>query len=189
MKVAPAWFPFWVSIVVVVLLAAGCSGDPAPSTSDAGTDASGANLAVEIGRNVDGQFQPFSDQDPTIEVVSGFQGGFHVGPALRIDSPAADKFITVVDYAVTDVDTGEALAAEPSKYRVDQSTWEPRPGGKRVRLWERYVLDVDGPDAVTGRTVRIDVDLKVEGGLGAGSDSVVVKVVDNVDETAGGGAR
>lgn len=171
-------------LALVVCACAGCpeGGGGSDAGQDAGFDVTPGQLDVQIGKNVDGQWQAFADDGATIEVVSGFQGGYHLGPALRIERPPADSFITVVDYSVTDVDTGEELAAEPSRYRVNERTWEPRPSGYFVRPWERYILDIDDPAKVEGRTVRISVEVTVEGGLGSGSDSVVVEVVDEVNE-------
>ncbi len=166
--------------VLCCALFAGCSGGSGGG-SDAGTDGGEPTLEVTLGKRAGERFEAFDSAEPAFEIISGFQGGFHIEPAIQLEPPDASTFITVVRYSVTDVDTGEVLSMEPSGYRIDSSGWRSQDGAL-VPRFERVVLDVVDPGEAAGRQVRIDVEVDVEGGLGHGSDSAVVDLVDEVDE-------
>lgn len=171
------------TLVVAALLLAGCpeGGGQSDAGTDSGWDVQPVELEVGLGRAEQDQFVEMTGSQPTLEVVSGFQGGYHIEPALRIEEPPVDEFITVVEYRVTDVDTGEVLTADPMSYRVDARAWNHQEGAY-VRTWERVILNVLEASEAAGRTVRIDVSVEVEGGLGGGQDSVTVDLVNEVDE-------
>ncbi|MFP4598197.1 MAG: hypothetical protein ACLFVJ_08095, partial [Persicimonas sp.] len=93
---------------------AGCSGG-AGGEGDAGTEDGGEpTLEVTLGKRAGEQFEAFDSDQPAFEIISGIQGGFHIEPAIQLEPPDASTFITVVNYTVTDVDTGEVLSEQPS---------------------------------------------------------------------------
>lgn len=166
-------------LIAVAVTFSSCT-DPGGG-SDAG-DTDPGTLGVELGKRTDQpEFASITQPGTDLELISGFQGGYHLEPALRIAHPGPDEFITVVDYAVVDTDTGESLEEEPGLYRVDQRAWTRADDGL-VRLWERVILAIDEPADAAGRRVRIEVDVDVEGGLGHGSDTLVVDIINEVDE-------
>lgn len=172
-------------VLAAAVLVAGCPDDPPESDAgiDGGTDADPPALLIELGERDDSSFVAFTDEQPTLEVVSGFQGGYHIEPALRMDGVEAGEFISVVSYRVTDVETGEVLTSDPTSYRINQRAWNHQPDVGYVRVWEQVILsNVIDPDDAAGRVVELEVDVEVEGGLGYGSDSVSVLLVNEINE-------
>lgn len=172
-------------ILAAGLVLTGCPENlPDPDAgSDAGADADPPALTVELGTRQETSFVSFDADQPALEVVSGFQGGYHIEPALRVEGVEADDFISVVSYRVSDAETGELLTSNPTKYRVNQGAWSFQPEVGHVRLWEQVVLrNLINPDDAAGRVVDIEVEVRVERGLGYGSESVSVLLVNDVNE-------
>lgn len=162
--------------------------DALADAGDAG-DTSGplleAQLLERAGTLSEPIFEPF-DGESTLEIVSGPQGGFHVELALRLEEPSEDSFITLMTWQMSDADTGEVLSQQPSSLRIDEHSWQRGDDGELLMPRHWLVLDVVDAADVEGRSVQIDVDVEVEGGLGHGSDSVEAELVDEVEEAMPG---
>jgi hypothetical protein len=172
-----------VALCALVFLSAcpgGGGSDAGPDAGDDAGDATPVPIESELGIADDG----FAElpEDPTLEVVSGFQGGFHIEPALRIAEPSVEEFITVVEYTVTDVDSGEVLSVDSFSYRVRHRAWNHEPGVGYTRSWEQVILDVVDGDEAAGRTVRVDVRVEVEETHAVGSASAEYNLVNEIDE-------
>jgi hypothetical protein len=152
-------------------------------SSDAGHDAGETSIEVELGMRSDPD-HAFTDfpAGATLEVISGFQGGYHIEPAIRLAETEVDEFITVVEYTITDVDSGQLLSNQPFSYRVQHSAWNHEPGVGYTRTWERVILDVIDGDEAAGRSVRIDVRIHVEETNAIGTDSAEIDIVNEVNE-------
>lgn len=174
---------FWLLLVAALLLA-GCPEEPPDSDAghDGGADGSPPAIEVELGGRQDGSFVKVTEEEPTLEVVSGFQGGYHIEPGLRMETIGAEEFISVVEYRVTDAETGELLSSDPMSYRINQRAWNYEPGVGHFRVWEQVILNVIDPDDAAGRLVDIDVRVFVEGGLGEGTDAMTVRLINEVNE-------
>jgi hypothetical protein len=168
-----------IALCALLFLSACPEGDENP---DAG-DVEEVPIEVELGMRFAPDYEFIElPPDPTFEIVSGFQGGYHIEPALRIAQPEASEFISVVDYTVTDVDTGEIFTDDPYQYRVSQREWDFEPGLGYVRTWEQIILDFIDDDDAAGRSVRIDVRVHVEETNAVGTDSAVVEIVNETNE-------
>ena len=179
------WFPSLLAVAALLLLS-GClppgSNNGNNGSADAASDVVEGDFVATLGKSNQGDYEEFSSS-PTLEVVSGFQGGFHIEPALKIEELEAEEFFAVVTYHVEDVDSGEMLEQSPSMYRVDQSAFETS-GDALLRNYERIILSVSTADDAAGRTVEVSVDVEIEG-IGVVSTSRTVELVDEVDEFGG----
>lgn len=184
----------FVGVVLGALVLWGCPAEEPPQTGDAGADtaadAAGPLLEARVlkpaGMGSNPTYEPFDGPEPTLEIVSGPQGGYHVEVALQIEEPSEASFITVVSWSLSHAETGDVLSRQPSSLRIDDRGWERGDDGELLlpRYW--LVLDIVDAADVEGETVQLDVELEVEGGLGHGSDSVEVELVDEVDEAMPG---
>lgn len=173
----------WCFVALSALFFLSACPDGGEGTTDAGHDVADVEevpIESELGIADDG----FAElpANPTLEVVSGFQGGFHIEPALRIAEPEVTEFITVVEYEVTDVDTGELLSNDPFLYRVRHRAWNHEPGVGYTRSWEQVILNIVDADQAAGRTVRVDVRVHVEETNAVGTDSAEYDIVNEIDE-------
>lgn len=153
--------------------------------NDAGADSGDVvedAFELELGKSNQGEFEAFSGQ-PELEVVSGFQGGFHLEPAIRMDGLGRDEYFAIVTYSVVDTDTGQALHRSPSTYRVNESAFE-REGSAWIRSYDRVILEVNTASDAAGREVELNVSVEIEG-YGRASTFVTASLVDEIDETGG----
>jgi len=161
------------SFALVVLLApvaAGCH-PPSEGGSDGGTDTEGdgwtpEELSVEAGRLVDGgaTFEPYADGgDAEIELVAGFQGGFHVEPDLRLTDLDSDAFTTVIDYVVERTSNGERVN-RPSEFTIrSEFGWEELDSGW-VHRGNQVIFDINRPAQIVGDEVELQVSVDLESG-------------------------
>jgi hypothetical protein len=171
------------AMLVATCLLFGCPppGGDNNGTADAG-DVEEAPFDVEIGKSSQGDYAEFS-ATPQLEVVAGFQGGFHIEPALKISQLQPDAFFAVISYRIEDVDSGETLHQSPSMYRVDEGAFDAS-AGAWFRNYDRVILSVSTASEAAGRTVDLFVEVEIEG-LGTASVSRTVELVDEVDEFGG----
>ena len=171
-------------VVAAIALLAGCA-DPEGENPDAGSDAGDASesLEVELGRRIDpAEHDPLPDSGAVFEIISGFQGGYHIEPTLRMKDPGPDEFITLIDYELIDPETGEEVTMEPSRYRGNEAGWTRVPPDSYVRTYQQFILDTFDPEELVGRSFELRVRVEVEDGGGTGSDSAMIELVDEVDE-------
>jgi hypothetical protein len=135
-----------------------------------------AALAVELGAGRT-QFEPFDEESPSLEVVSGPQGGWHFELTLRLDG--YDGRPLALDYRARD-DAGDSVGF-PATYLVSSEKFVATGDGQHVRVGDRVVLEIDGPRAVAGNELVVSCEASHDGAVLA-SDEQRVSVVDEVNE-------
>ena len=132
---------------------------------DAEPDARGASeFSLQLGRPADQGmgFEPYASSDPELEIVRGFQGGFHLEPSLYITELDRRDFTAVIDYQVVRLSDGESLI-RPTEYTIDQAGWISWADGY-VHHSNPVIFTASQPSEVTGTEVRLQVTVRLEGG-------------------------
>ncbi len=160
--------PWWTAQAFGCIAALGACGVPEVSEP--------ATLAVELGAGRT-QFEPFDEEAPSLEVVSGPQGGWHFELTLRLDG--YDGRPLALDYRALN-DAGDSLGF-PAMYLVSSEKFVAMGDGQHVRVGDRVVLEIDGPRAVAGDELVVSCEASRDGAVLA-SDERWVSVVDEVNE-------
>ncbi|MFB6264136.1 MAG: hypothetical protein ABEL76_11005 [Bradymonadaceae bacterium] len=120
-------------------------------------------------------FRPYGDE-PELDLVHGSQGGWHVWPHIRLTGVPWEKeqIKTRLEAVIFDRSSGEELTKE-TKYTVRHYAWKPV-GEGYVHKMLPVIFDIDSPDEVVGREVRVEVELKLigDGSASASTDAVIV---------------
>ncbi|MGM0555259.1 MAG: hypothetical protein ACQEVA_02675 [Myxococcota bacterium] len=171
------------ALLVAAFFSSACPppGEGNNGNTDAG-DVEQASFDVRLGKSDQGTYTEFSST-PQLEVVAGFQGGFHVEPALKVEQLQPDEFFAVVSYRIEDVNTGETIHRSPAMYRVDEGAFE-QSGEAWLRNYDRVILEVNTAGEAAGRTVDVFVEVEIEG-MGTAGASQTVELVDEIDEIGG----
>ncbi len=117
---------------------------------------------------------PLADGDD-IELVAGFQGGWHVETAIRlfgIDVEGATLRITARNAI------GERLTI-PLQRRLTLSRVEVE-DDHLLRSGDQLVFDIRMPSAVTGSLCQIEAEIEEASGIRTQA-SLMLRVVDNVE--------
>lgn len=126
---------------------------------------------LELGTGLDA-WQALEEGDP-VELVAGLQGGWHLDAAVRFDGFGPGGVELVYD-AVRDDGTPVGLTTVatlgPGRVLEDEQGF--------LRLGDRVVLDIEGPEDVVGAEVVVRVSAVL--GEATWSDERVVVVVDEV---------
>lgn len=172
------------SLVVVLLVgAAGCPVDskpedpPLPDTRvpdgrDGGDEMPGPDADRECregGDLVIGQtsadrasFTPYSEADAEVRLVHGFQGGYHVEPAVYVPDGPDGEFESDVYYDVWQLADGERLNRR-RRYLVTHHGWLDYEGGL-LHHSNPVILAVSSPEALVGDRVCLEVRVDIAGG-------------------------
>lgn len=162
----------WAAVAAAVV--SGCGGfaaDPA-----GGSSGPGEALAVELGGGRT-EFVELTGDRPELEVVSGPQGGWHFELTLRLTN--YDGGDLVLDYRARD-EAGADLGFS-AQYAVDAERLLELDDGRHVRVGDRVVLDVTGPEVVADTNVVVECRA-LRGTEELASDTRTVRAVDRVDE-------
>ena len=149
-----------------------CSNEPTPDQPPDVTSA----LSIELGAGRTA-FSPFDDASPSLEVVSGPQGGWHLELTLRLVGYDGNELM--LDYLAL-ADTGESLGF-PASYVVSAQKLLPVSDGSHHRLGDRVVLQIEGPDRVANQQIEVSCDASLDG-VSLAYDARSVWVRDEVDE-------
>lgn len=196
----------WLLVLgVVVLLATGASCGPKPNPGDdagdggdwtldggdstdggeAGADGGGdGDLSMTLGRlnTEERSFEKYPVGEARVEVVSGFQGGFHVEPSILLQGVEADPFEAELEYEVRDRDSGEVMT-RPTLYNIE-SRWgwlEYKKGDGVVHHSNPVIFDgIAGPEDVEGEKVILWVRAKI---METGAEVEVEKEAEIINET------
>lgn len=185
----------WVGVAfAVMLLGTGCyrpgngSGDASSDTSDSEEVSDGAemsdgtwepgDLTLEAGRLVGDadSFEAYADDgSAVIELVMGFQGGYHIEPALRLQGVETSGLETEIEYVVTRTSNGNRLN-RPSEFRIGRRGWEERETGY-IHRSNPVIFDIQRPSDIVGDEVELQLRVDVDSG-GRGTTRVVGTIVD-----------
>ena len=155
------------------LLLMGC-GDDAGSMPDGGGiegDAAGA-ARVELGTGNSG-FISIPADAPTLELVAGTQGLWHVEATVRFWDLEPDQL--TLEYFATPVGASAPVNV-PAAYRLTRARVVPE-GDHWLRLGDLIVFDITMPSDVVGRDVELVVRMTEPGGRSA-EDRRVVRILD-----------
>ena len=162
--------------VIALVLLAGCAGST--PASDASADAIAREPSVQIGTGLS-SFAPFAEETPTLELVMGIQGGWHLELAARLvgfDAPSVVLEWTVVRSSDAAVLARLPLRVGPRGLAADGDGW--------VRLAERVILDIGAPSEVAPGMLEITL-VASDGFDHRATDARVVRLVDEIDELGG----
>lgn len=123
---------------------------PAGSEGIGGSPLPTEPLELELGAGRT-EFVELSEDTPTLEIVSGPQGGWHLEVTLQLTH--YDGAPLVLDYQARTLD-GRSLGF-PAEYAVDADRLLEEEGGRFLRVGDRVILDVTGPEVVEGLEVRV----------------------------------
>ncbi|MCA9563575.1 MAG: DUF4876 domain-containing protein, partial [Myxococcales bacterium] len=122
---------------------------------------------LEIGTGFQ-EFVGLSDGD-SVELVAGFQGGWHVDTAVRLDGFGPDGVLLVYDAVDGE---GERVSFE-TQALLAQTAVLPSDQGW-VRLGDRVVFDIDDAAAAIGTTIVLRVTAQLDGQTWSDERSVIV---------------
>lgn len=113
------------------------------------------DVSIEIGTGYEA-FIPLAPGDD-VELIAGFQGGWHVDAAVRLSGVGPDGVLLVYDAIASD---GERISFETQAV-LTQNGLLPE-GEGWVRLGDRIVMDILDTDAVEGAelTLRVTAQFK-----------------------------
>lgn len=189
----------WGMAVGAALVAAavwGCSdgeGDqPGSDTEDwsTSTDVSGDadttesnpeptdGLSLALGRPADGGegFEAYAEEDAEIELVHGFQGGYHIEPVLYLSGIEREGFEADVEYVVEERESGQQVN-RTSEFQIGRFGLNEYEGGYLYHS-PPVVFEVESPSEITGAEIRLEVSLDVVGG----SSTTTTRIATIVDE-------
>lgn len=167
--------------LALVLVLASCDASPSEVTSDAsetqesdtqdsGTEQPDVEPLLELEAGLT-ECRPLVDGDP-VELVAGFQGGWHVDLCVRGEGLAPDGLW--LDYEARDPQTGASLSYETQALLGENNVLWTDEGW--LRLGDRVVFDIEAPEQVVGSEVCLFVE--VDGESWSGEDSRCVTIVD-----------
>ena len=162
----------------------GDAGDLGDSGGDGGP---AAQETLDVGDFDGATFTSWVDQtDPHVEIISGFQGGFHTQPvALLSGDYARDALVGTISFEYVDETTGGVITM-PSSFQFDGTWWQVHGGGAFRFQPPPVRFDVDDPSEIAGdqATLTVSVDFS-DPTLDDLEVSVTVTLVDEVDELSG----
>ncbi|MEM9068990.1 MAG: hypothetical protein AAGE52_10810 [Myxococcota bacterium] len=159
----------------VLFSACGSVSDDVDASSDSGDPDSGsvATHYVELGTGQE-RFVPVTDVGSRVELVAGFQGGFHIDVAVRLYDMPVDGL--VLRYEVRDLDG--TVRSLPAEYALRESR-ATREGDAWVHTGNFVQLDIRVASDVIGDTVVLAVEADPLGRLAPVTDEVTVTVADD----------
>lgn len=174
-------------LLVLAFCVAGCGTagiDPEPDMgSDAGSDASDArpDLPNELPLLMDIGQEPFSSSWTEVELVSGFQGGWHIDVAVRLEgagiTPALlDSRIRAIGEHLESGD--ELLRAE---LNLDDGYWEHEGDVWILRVPPLAITPFEYPEAWIDTSIHLDITLILANGQVL-ENEVELILVDEIEE-------
>lgn len=175
--------PLLGALAALVLIGCGDSAGDTDGGSDTGPrDSEPADrpdigpppeTGLELGTGVSA-FEPLPEEDGTLEIFVGSQGGFHVFAAVRF-SDTLEPENALLSYTLTDTSTDESLIL-PKEVLLSERRLLTEPGAW-IRLGDRLIFEASDPSTATGVEVEVTATLETEAGETV-SDSRVVTIVD-----------
>lgn len=142
------------------------------STATSTTSASGAaQPAIELGTGLSA-WQELADGG-SLELVAGFQGGWHVDVSVRGEGLAPDDLW--LNYEARDARSGAALSFV-TQARLNEANVLRDDDGLWLRLGDRVVFDIEGPESLVGHEVCLAVT--ATSATWGGEDERCVVIVD-----------
>jgi hypothetical protein len=107
-------------------------------------------------------YTPYSDEGAEVRLVHGFQGGYHLEPAVYVPDGPDGEFESEVYYDVWRLSDGERLNRR-RRYLVTHHGWLDYEGGL-LHHSNPVILAVSSPEALVGDRVCLEVRVDIEGG-------------------------
>ncbi len=142
-----------------------------PSEADA---SSGSGLVMGQSSDDLESFTPYAEREAEVKLIQGFQGGYHVEPALFLPDPPGGEFQADVHYEVRRTGSDEQLN-QISQYPADHHAWMDYCDGL-LHHSSRVILSIDSPGALIGDEISLEVrvDIDGEGEVSASKTATVV---------------
>ena len=181
----------WIAVVAIAfaILSVGCSGgggggsdvgwtfqdvDDHSSSDPDGTESD--ELVLDLGRRTMGGngFEPYDDSNADVEIVHGFQGGYHIEPTLYLTGVDEEMFTADIHYEVVRDSDGEMLNSRKD-YVVDHYGWMSYQDGF-LHHSNPVIFAISGPSDVKGDGVEISitVDVRQGGAVSVTQDATIV---------------
>jgi hypothetical protein len=154
-----------------------CEEDPATDPASANT----GNLPVTLGKTRSEQyaptgdasidtdappgdyytiFEPLADEDATLDIVYGFQGGSHIEPAVALPAERYDTIDSVVRFQLRNPENGDVMTTK-SCQQTGRDGWDERQD-RLVFDSLRLVLE-DGASSVLDKQMELIADIEING--------------------------
>ena len=105
-------------------------------------------------------FEPFDADNPTLQVVNGFQGGSHLEPAIAIPKDHYDSLDATIRFQLRKPGNGKVMTTRSCDQPAEERWAES--GDRIVYNNLRLVLDVK-PARVEGKEMELIADVEVNG--------------------------
>jgi hypothetical protein len=172
------------AVSTIVLCAVGLSGCPGPDPRpDGGLDA--GDGVVELGT---GQldWEPLSAADPTVELIYGAQGGFHVWGRGRFRTFAPD--VDVSFRVVRESDGQELHHPSPVRRYIERDLRYgllPTSDGRYQTDAELVILTLDCARDLVGRRLTMELTVRERATGRSATTSRSVRVIDEIPSPSG----
>lgn len=150
----------WLFGLLLALGLGGCGyGVP-----DDGNGEGDGGVELTLGRSADGGsgFEAYSTASAEIDLVHGFQGGYHVEPTLYLTGVGDSAPDTRIDYVVERAGDGEQISRDTS-YEIVPGGWTSYQNGYLHRS-NPVIFDIQEPEEVVGDPVELTVTVDVTDG-------------------------
>lgn len=151
----------WMAAISVVL-AMGC-GDPTEEKPDGGVpDGGPGELTAQLGTFEGANFRPL-EETGELEIISGFQGGWHVEPLLLIDGVGSKEILSgTLLFVVERESSSEEVGAAPEQ-EVEPVFWDNYQDDSYLFLTQPVFLNFP-PDQLVGERVVLEMTLSLTNG-------------------------
>ncbi len=149
----------------LLLFVVGCDADPSSATDQP------VKPTIELGAGLS-DWQPLADGDP-VELIAGLQGGWHIDVGVRGEGIEPDGLL--LHYEARDPTTEVSLSHVTTGLLDENNVLWTDEGW--LRLGDRVVFTIEGPEAVVGSEVCLFVTVASIVGW-EGEDSRCVTIVD-----------
>lgn len=122
----------------------------------------GGDLVLGQSSSDRASFTPYSEENAEVRLVHGFQGGYHLEPAVYVPDGPDGEFEAEVYYDVWRLEDDERLNRR-RRYLVTHHGWMEYEGGL-LHHSNPVILAVSSPEALVGDRVCLQVRVDIEGG-------------------------
>jgi hypothetical protein len=168
MRLGPVQCVHALGIAVLVSLTPACGDNDTPGASGP------ASVTLGTGR---ASFETIPEIEPTLELVGGPQGGFHVFVSSRLSGLDVEDL--TLRYGAMDVETGQSVGRSATILLMAGRV--VRDGDGWVRTGDILILDDASPEPVRDRTLRIRVTASEADDGSVAEDVREVRIVDDVN--------
>lgn len=171
------------SALLIGALAWGCA--PPPPVADGGDTGDGGAGIVELGTG-QLEWETLPAADPTVELIYGAQGGFHVWGRGRFSTFQPD--VDVSFRAVRESDGQELHHPSPIRRFIEGDTrygLAPTADGRLETMAELVILTLDCPRDLVGQRLRIELTVRERATGRSATTQRFVRVIDEIPSPPG----